>query len=113
MYPMGANGASQAILDAVALAKALEDHGEDIPAALEAYAAGRQGPTAEIVRSNRQYGPEAIIQIVDDRISGPDDRVEDVITQEEIERITLGYRKVAGFDVNELNRQAAQPSDDA
>ena len=105
MYPMGANGASQAILDSVALVEALEAHEDDVEGALKAYEEARLGPTTEVVYSNRQYGPEGMLQIVDDRIDSADDRVEDVITQEEIEAITDGYRKVAGYEVEELNRQ--------
>ncbi|MCB0166972.1 MAG: flavin-dependent oxidoreductase [Anaerolineae bacterium] len=104
MYPMGANGASQAILDAVALAEALQNHEADIEAALRIYERTRLGPTSDVVNSNRQYGPEAILQIVEDRMTSPDDRVEDVITRAEIDQITLGYRKIAGFDVEDLNR---------
>lgn len=104
MYPMGANGASQAILDAVALAEALQNHETDVETALQVYEQARLGPTSEVIYSNRQYGPEAILQIVEDRMTSPDDRVEDVITRAEIDEITLGYRKIAGFDVEELNR---------
>lgn len=104
MVPMGANGGSQAILDAVALAEALQAHGDNVEAALLAYEQARLGPTAEITHSNRRYGPEAILQIVEDRLTSPHDRIEDIITREEIDEITLGYRKVAGFDVEELNR---------
>lgn len=104
MYPMGANGASQAILDAVALAEALQNHEADIEAALRIYEQVRLGSTSDVVYSNRQYGPEAILQIVEDRMTSPDDRVEDVITRAEIDKITLGYRKIAGFDVENLNR---------
>jgi hypothetical protein len=32
--------------------------------------------------------------------------VEDVISREEIEAITRGYRKVAGYEVEALNRKA-------
>jgi 2-polyprenyl-6-methoxyphenol hydroxylase-like FAD-dependent oxidoreductase len=104
MYPMGANGASQAILDAVALAEALQTHEADVETALQVYEQARLGPTSEVIYSNRRYGPEAILQIVEDRMTSPDDRVEDVITRAEIDEITLGYRKIAGFDVEELNR---------
>jgi len=103
MYPMGANGASQAILDTVALSEALEKN-DDVASALQAYEQARLQPTAEVIKSNRGYGPEAILQIVDDRIGSAEDRVEDVINREEIDRITLGYRKIAGFDVNDLNK---------
>jgi 2-polyprenyl-6-methoxyphenol hydroxylase-like FAD-dependent oxidoreductase len=109
MVPMGANGASQAILDAVALSESLQEDGADVVAALQSYEQKRLQPTAEIVYSNRRYGPEAILQIVEDRMTSPDDKIEDVITREEIDRITLGYRKVAGFDVEELNRQRSNP----
>lgn len=108
MYPMGANGASQAILDSVALAEELQGtRKENVEAALKAYEEARLGPTAEVVYSNREYGPEAMLQIVDDRIESAGDRVEDVITRAEIEEITGGYRKVAGYDVEELNRKAS------
>lgn len=106
MYPMGANGASQAILDSVALAESLQEH-NNLESALKQYETMRLQATAEVVKSNRGYGPEAILQIVDDRISSADDRVEDVISREEIDEITLGYRKIAGFDVNELNKGSA------
>lgn len=106
MYPMGSNGASQAILDTVALVEAFETHGEDVAAALQTYEEARLGPTAQVVYSNRGYGPEAILQIVEDRLTSPHDRVEDVITRAEIDEITLNYRRLAGFDVSELNRAA-------
>jgi 2-polyprenyl-6-methoxyphenol hydroxylase-like FAD-dependent oxidoreductase len=104
MYPMGANGGSQAILDTVALREAIQTHGDDVPTALQTYEHKRRVATAELLYSNRRYGPEAILQIVEDRMTSPEDRIEDIITREEIDQITLGYRKVAGFDVDELNR---------
>lgn len=53
MYPIGANGASQAILDAVALAAELS-HGCDVPAALERYENDRRPATTAITLANRQ-----------------------------------------------------------
>ena len=94
----------EAILDAVVLAEALQNHESDIEAALRIYERTRLGPTSDVVYSNRQYGPEAILQIVEDRMTSPDDRVEDVITRAEINEITMSYRKIAGFDVEDLNR---------
>lgn len=64
MYPMGANGASQAILDASALADALADT-SDIPAALVDYEVQRLPGTAAIVHANRTGGPEAVIDAVE------------------------------------------------
>lgn len=45
---------------------------------------------------------------VEEHISSAGDRVEDVITREEIDRITLDYRQVDGFEVEELNRPDAE-----
>ena len=64
MYPVGSNGASQAILDARALADRLVDGG-DPTAALMAYEAERRPATAAIVLGNRQGGPEGVIDAVE------------------------------------------------
>lgn len=53
MYPIGANGASQAILDAAALAAELA-RGDDVPAALERYENDRRPATNAITLANRQ-----------------------------------------------------------
>ena len=55
MYPVGSNGASQAVLDARCLADLLAG-ASDVEAALKAYEAERQPVTAEIVHTNRQGG---------------------------------------------------------
>ncbi|GAA5042611.1 2-polyprenyl-6-methoxyphenol hydroxylase-like FAD-dependent oxidoreductase [Thermocatellispora tengchongensis] len=52
MYPIGANGASQAILDAAVLAAELAAPG-DTPAALRRYEAARRPATTAIVHANR------------------------------------------------------------
>lgn len=53
MYPIGANGASQAILDAVALATELA-RDDDVPAALHRYEAVRRPATTTIIQANRK-----------------------------------------------------------
>jgi 2-polyprenyl-6-methoxyphenol hydroxylase-like FAD-dependent oxidoreductase len=53
MYPIGANGASQAVLDAAALAAELR-RGGDVPAALERYENDRRPATTAIILANRQ-----------------------------------------------------------
>ncbi|MGJ7902417.1 flavin-dependent oxidoreductase [Lysobacter sp. 1R34A] len=52
MYPVGANGASQAILDAVSLAGELGDNSDTVDA-LQRYEAVRRPPTTAIVLANR------------------------------------------------------------
>ncbi len=96
MYPIGANGASQAILDARALADALAD--EPGPDGLLAYERARRPVTTELVLANRQSGPERVLDIADARVSGPDDRIEDLISEAELDEVATGYRRIAGFD---------------
>jgi 2-polyprenyl-6-methoxyphenol hydroxylase-like FAD-dependent oxidoreductase/quercetin dioxygenase-like cupin family protein len=96
MYPVGSNGASQAILDARALADALADS-SDVPEALRRYEAARLAPTAEIVRSNRSGGPEGVIDAVQRLAPEGFDDVEAVLTHADREAIVRGYARKAGF----------------
>lgn len=106
MYPIGSNGASQAILDAGALAAALCREG-DIPSALAAYEAARRGPTSELVLSNRRNGPEQVMQLVEERAPNGFERLDDVASQAELEEIANRYKRVAGFDPETLNARAS------
>jgi 2-polyprenyl-6-methoxyphenol hydroxylase-like FAD-dependent oxidoreductase len=108
MYPNGSNGAAQGILDAETLAAALGEAGDDVPAALVRYEAARRPATAAVVLSNRQFGPERVLQVVDERIRGPEDDIASVITRDELDEITRRYRRIAGFDVETLNRKSGQ-----
>ncbi|MCW5702168.1 MAG: flavin-dependent oxidoreductase [Bradyrhizobium sp.] len=95
MYPMGANGASQAIVDAQALAAALK--AQPGPAGLLAYESVRRPVTTAVVLSNRETGPERVLDIAAARVKGPDDRIEDLISPAELEAVAANYRQVAGF----------------
>ncbi len=95
MYPIGANGASQAILDARTLADCLAENAG--PEGLKAYEDIRLPIAANVVLTNRQGGPEQVLDIAAARVTGPDDRIEDLITAEELEEVAANYRKVAGF----------------
>ncbi len=96
MYPIGANGASQAILDARARARALTE--APGPGGLKAYEATRLPVATNVVRANRLGGPEQVLDIAAARVRGPDDRIEDLITKEELEEVAANYRRIAGFD---------------
>jgi 5-methylphenazine-1-carboxylate 1-monooxygenase len=102
MYPVGSNGASQAIIDARILARELATK-PSIADALQAYEQLRLPATAAVVASNRQAGPEEFMEIVADRAPNGFDRLEDVISSHEVEAITDRYRTLAGFDPNVLN----------
>ena len=95
MYPVGSNGASQAVLDARCLADLLATQAPE--AALAAYAAERLPKTAEIVRANRKGGPERVVDDVSARAPDGFARLEDVISREELAAIAGGYAQMAGF----------------
>ncbi len=105
MYPIGSNGASQAILDAEALADALRESGT-VAEALRRYEQTRLGPAAAVVWSNRQLGPEVVMQLVEERAPHGFDRLEDVITRRELEEIAQRYKVIAGFDRERLDTYA-------
>jgi 2-polyprenyl-6-methoxyphenol hydroxylase-like FAD-dependent oxidoreductase len=106
MYPVGSNGASQAILDARALVDALVAH-TDIDAALRAYEARRLPATAAITLSNRQQGPERVMQIVEERAPHGFTDLDAVISRDEREAIAAEYKRLAGFDRERLNATPA------
>ncbi len=106
MYPIGSNGASQAILDAESLAHALRDTQGPIEA-LSRYESARLEPTSEIVRSNRRNGPEQVMQIVEERAPDGFDDLSDVISQDELQAIADRYKRIAGFDKARLTAAAS------
>jgi 5-methylphenazine-1-carboxylate 1-monooxygenase len=103
MYPMGSNGAGQAILDARCLADLLARHA-DPATALLAYQDERLPKTAEIVRKNRKGGPEGVIDEVERRAPNGFNRLNEVISTEELEAIVQGYARAAGFAREQVNR---------
>ncbi|MGO4711070.1 flavin-dependent oxidoreductase [Bradyrhizobium sp. 2TAF24] len=102
MYPIGSNGASQAILDARVLTREILQHGES-HAALAAYEAERRPATTELVKLNRRNGPEQVMQLVEERAPQGYNVVTDVLSQQELEEIANNYKRVAGFQVEALN----------
>jgi 5-methylphenazine-1-carboxylate 1-monooxygenase len=102
MYPIGSNGASQAILDARVLTREILTQGE-VPAALEAYESERRPATTDLVMLNRKNGPEQVMQIVEERAPDGFGVVTEVLSQQELEDIAANYKRVAGFQVEGLN----------
>lgn len=102
MYPVGSNGASQAIIDARVLARELR-LGADVTSALRSYEEQRLPATAAVVLANRKAGPERSMEIVAERAPDGFDRREDVISDEELNAIASEYRATAGFDPVLLN----------
>lgn len=102
-YPVGSNGASQAIVDARKLGHYLLEHGVT-PRALEAYEAELLPATRKIVLTNRSGGgPDAVLQMIEDRCGGKFDAIEDVASLEELAEHAEKYKKIAGFSIDALN----------
>jgi 5-methylphenazine-1-carboxylate 1-monooxygenase len=104
MYPIGSNGASQAILDARVLAGSLRRSPHSPAEALARYEEVRRPATAAIVHANRGLGPEQPMALVEARAPDGFEDVTDVITPEEIARVTEDYRRTAGFSLADLRR---------
>jgi 2-polyprenyl-6-methoxyphenol hydroxylase-like FAD-dependent oxidoreductase len=102
MYPVGSNGAAQAILDARALADHLS-RSEHPMQALQAYEDDRRIKTAEIVRLNRKGGPERVIDEVEKRAPAGFADIERVLSHTEREAIVKGYAGKAGFTLKQVN----------
>ncbi|MBV8031944.1 MAG: flavin-dependent oxidoreductase [Betaproteobacteria bacterium] len=107
MVPRGSNGAGQAIVDAHVLAQCLSEE-SDIPEALKAYESARLGPTSSVVLENRRNPPDAILREVYERTGDrPFDRIESVISLDELKALSERYKRVAGYDKSTL--QEARP----
>ncbi|MDT0266496.1 flavin-dependent oxidoreductase [Streptomyces sp. DSM 44915] len=105
MVPRGSNGAGQAILDARALGEALAATPADPRGALLAYEAERLPATTQVVMTNRVQPPDTILKEVHDRTGDrPFERIEDVISQEEMAAISDHYKRVAAYDKDLVNR---------
>ena len=104
MYPIGSNGASQAILDARVLAMHLA-RGATVQAGLAAYEATRRLPTAAITLANRGLGPDLILQEVHQRAPNGFTKLHDVISEAELRQTADWYKQLAGFDPISLNQR--------
>jgi 2-polyprenyl-6-methoxyphenol hydroxylase-like FAD-dependent oxidoreductase len=105
MYPVGSNGASQAILDARCLADRLQD--ADHPRhALYLYEQERLPMTTQIVMANRKGGPEGVIDAVDELAPDGFSNIDEVMSYEQRKAIVRGYAAKAGFAREQVNRAA-------
>lgn len=100
MYPIGSNGASQAILDAEALTLALQEE-PDWQKALTRYDEERVPAAAKVVLQNRQKGPDFIMDLMEERFPQGFSTAE--IPHDELAEIMEHYKQVAGFDIKTLN----------
>ncbi len=102
MYPIGSNGASQAILDADCLTKCLIKNEKPENALIE-YDRERVPAAAKVVLQNRAKGPDEIMDMMEDWF--PKGFSEEEIPHEELAKVMDNYKKVAGFDIQTLNQK--------
>ena len=107
MYPVGSNGASQAIVDARVMGAKFLEHGVT-PTALDAFEDQLLEPMSQLVLRNRGHGPIGILGLVDQRCGGWFDHIDDVIDRAEVEDYMARYKAAAGFAIETLN--AAPPT---
>ncbi len=101
-YPVGSNGASQAIIDARKLAFHLKVNGLNEKALLS-YEREMLPLTAKITLANRSSGPDALLQVVEDRCGGTFNNIQEIISQSELKNHSEKYKSVAGLNIEILN----------
>ena len=97
MYPIGSNGATQAIIDARAIAFHLAT-APDPAEALARYEADRREATGRIVRMNRANGPDQVMELAHERAPEVGDDLDALVPMAERQAIAEGYKVIAGFD---------------
>ena len=105
MYPRGSNGSAQALIDARTLADELAKFTDDqdpLPALMR-YENVRRPLANKVVQTNRTTPPDFINIKVDELTQGkPFRHIDDVISQEELRKISDDYKKIAGFSLEAL-----------
>ena len=102
MQPIGSQAGSQAVVDARMLTAVLLAT-PDPPEALRRYDANRRPTMNEITLRNRKLGPEAAIQLVEERAPDGFAQIEDVISQEDLRTISASFSAAAGLDIETVN----------
>ncbi len=102
-YPVGSNGASQAIIDARVIGAKFLEHGL-VPQALQSYEDDVRPVTTSVGKANRAGGgPDGVLQRVEDLCGGEFDNIDDVIPRAELAAHAEKYKSIAGFSIAELN----------
>lgn len=96
MYPIGSNGASQAILDSQAMVQALAQT-DSVADGLAHYEQARLPSTAAIVTANRGNGPEQCMQLAHERAPQGFASLEDVFAAGELQAIADQYKQLTGM----------------
>lgn len=106
MQPIGSQAGSQAIIDARVLTAALAA-ASDPSEALRRYDLERRPAMNDITLRNRQFGPEAAMQLVEDRAPNGFARISDVISRTELDEITTSFSVAGGLDAERVNNRTS------
>jgi 2-polyprenyl-6-methoxyphenol hydroxylase-like FAD-dependent oxidoreductase len=102
MQPVGAQAGSQAIVDGRVLAAALMTVRDPV-GALTHYQNQRIAQMNDMIVRNRNLGLESILQTAEERAPNGFERIEDVLTRDELESTAINFKKAGGFDVDTVN----------
>jgi 5-methylphenazine-1-carboxylate 1-monooxygenase len=104
MQPIGSQAGSQAIVDARILTAALIATSNPVEA-LQRYDANRRPVMNDITLRNRRFGPEAAMQMVEERAPNGFARIEDVVARADLEEISKSFSAAAGLDAETVNER--------
>ena len=102
MQPIGSQAGTQAIIDARVLTAALLAVSDPIEA-LRRYDIQRRPIMNDIVVRNRHFGPEAALQLVEERAPNGFGRIDDVVSQQDLKAIAASFSSAAGLDIETVN----------
>jgi 2-polyprenyl-6-methoxyphenol hydroxylase-like FAD-dependent oxidoreductase len=102
MYPVGANGGSQAILDARVLALELSRAADPVTG-LKAYEDARMAEANAVAMGCRAMAADRLLDVVAERAPDGFDSIEDVLSAKEIADMDEAMRLMTDMDVQALN----------
>jgi len=102
MQPIGGQAGSQAIVDGRVLAACLASTPEPVEALIR-YQDQRIAAMNAVVVRNRNFGPETVLQVAEERAPDGFQAITDVLSRDELEQTALNFKKAAGIDIETVN----------
>jgi 5-methylphenazine-1-carboxylate 1-monooxygenase len=102
MQPIGSQAGSQAIVDARVLTASLLATSNPAEA-LQRYDSERRPVMNDITLRNRRFGPEAAMQLVEERAPNGFARIDEVIPRGDLQAIASSFSSAAGLDAGTVN----------
>ena len=106
-YPVGSSGASQAILDARILGAAMVAKGPTVAAALDYENKVRPMANTVTLANRGTGGPDAIMQMAEDRCGGDFSKLDEMLPMSERQRHADTFKKLARISVADTNVQGS------